>query len=101
MRWEATGWGFHVPGEIEVYVPDVRKARLQLTSAPGWQLRSERSVLQLVDDDGRDSQLAARGFVDARHDRRIALQVVNDDVGVEEDQSRIDQSRLSRGTSLP
>jgi hypothetical protein len=34
--------------------------------------------------------------VDAHHDRRIALQVVNDDVRVEEN-----QSRLSRGTSLP
>ncbi len=92
----ADAGGGHGRGGIEGYVTDVGKARLQLTAATCGQLRPQRSILQLVDDDGGDGELARRGFVDARDDRRIALEVVDDDVGVEED-----QSRLSRGTSLP
>jgi len=74
----------------------VRKARLQLTPAPGCEFRSERSVLQLVNHDRWDRQITTRGFVDAYDYCGIALQVMNHDVRVEEC-----QSRLSRGTSSP
>src|SRR5579863_8310227 len=96
LEFDADACGRHRRHGIEGYVPDVLEARLQLTPAPGWQFRSERSVLQLVNNDGRNSQLAARGFVDSRHNRGIALQVVNDDIRAEKG-----QSRLSRGTSSP
>jgi len=96
LEFHADACGGHRRGGIEGYLLDVRKARLQLMPAPGWQLRSERSVFQLVNNDGWDSQLAGRRFVDAPHNRGIAPQVVNDDIRVEKD-----QSRLSRGTSSP
>jgi hypothetical protein len=59
-------------GGIERYLQDLRPSRFQLTTPPGWESRSERSVLQPVHDNRRDRQFAARGIVDAIHDCGIA-----------------------------
>jgi hypothetical protein len=97
LEFDADARRGHGTAGIEGHVLDVLTARLQFTPAAGWQLRSKRWVLQLVNNDRRDRQLATRAVLDARHYRGITLQVVNQDVCVEKDQSGLTRGTPSRG----